>query len=264
MGHGSIVIIRVYYSLYMNQTTWIALGSVFVIGIAVYLYMSGGTPASNSVATSTDAFKVEDMSTKPAAPVVDNTPKPLVGALAPKPIPMNPTTGAPTPVAPAAAAKDTIVTMKTSMGDITIKLYASDSPKTVANFVKLAKEGFYNGTKFHRVIKDFMIQGGDPQSKDDTKMSLWGTGGPGYAFADEFNSHKLVKGSLAMANSGPNTNGSQFFIVTADATPWLDGKHTNFGMVTSGMDVVMKIGTTPTGASDRPVTPVVVNSISVQ
>ncbi|MFC1678411.1 peptidylprolyl isomerase [Patescibacteria group bacterium] len=131
--------------------------------------------------------------------------------------------------------------IKTNHGDITVAFYTDDSPLTVNNFLNLANDGFYNGTRFHRIIKDFMIQGGDPLSKEETKRAMWGTGGPGYKFADEFNNHKLVKGSLAMANSGPNTNGSQFFIVTVDATPWLDGKHTNFGYVTDGMKVAEKI-----------------------
>ena len=130
---------------------------------------------------------------------------------------------------------------KTSLGNITVKFYSEDSPITVNNFLNLAKKGFYNNTKFHRVIKDFMIQGGDPLSKEDSIASRWGTGGPGYKFEDEFNNHKLIRGSLAMANSGPNTNGSQFFIVTADATPWLDKKHTNFGEVVDGIDIVEKI-----------------------
>jgi cyclophilin family peptidyl-prolyl cis-trans isomerase len=150
------------------------------------------------------------------------------------------------------------------MGSITVKLYGSDSPKTVANFAKLVKDGFYDGTRFHRVIKDFMIQAGDPLSKDVTMKSRWGTGGPGYTFADEINTHKLVRGSLAMANAGANTNGSQFFIVTADATSWLDGKHTNFGEVVSGMDVVSKIEGVATEGPDRPVTDVIIESISLK
>ncbi|MFA6382332.1 MAG: peptidylprolyl isomerase [Candidatus Buchananbacteria bacterium] len=154
--------------------------------------------------------------------------------------------------------------IKTSLGNITVKLYNQDAPQTVANFVKLAKAGFYDGTKFHRVIKDFMIQGGDPLSKNDSSKASWGTGGPGYQFADEINSHQLVKGSLAMANSGPNTNGSQFFIVTAEATPWLDGKHTNFGEVTAGLDVVSKIQNVKTEAADRPVTDVTIESIELK
>ncbi|MAG11660.1 MAG: peptidylprolyl isomerase [Parcubacteria group bacterium] len=154
--------------------------------------------------------------------------------------------------------------MKTNQGDITIELFNDKSPKTVENFVKLAKDGFYDGTRFHRVIKDFMIQSGDPQSKDVALADRWGTGGPGYQFADEFNDEKLVRGSLAMANSGPNTNGSQFFIVTLDATPWLDGLHTNFGMVTEGLDVVLGIEKTATGPGDRPLADMLINSIEVK
>src|SRR3989344_1738446 len=122
-----------------------------------------------------------------------------------------------------------VVVLKTNKGDITIELFADKAPKTVENFIKLSGEGFYNETKFHRIIKGFMIQGGDPLTKDDTKMAMWGTDGPGYQFADEINEVKLMRGFIAMANSGPNTNGSQFFIITAEATPWLDGKHTAFG-----------------------------------
>src|SRR5690348_10806873 len=135
-------------------------------------------------------------------------------------------------------------TMVTNHGEIKLELFDDDAPKTVQNFKDLAEKGFYDGLSFHRIIKDFMIQGGCPQGT--------GTGGPGYTFEDEINSHKLVRGSLAMANAGPNTNGSQFFIVTLDATPWLDGKHTNFGQVTDGMDVVDKLEGLPTGAGDKP------------
>ena len=137
-----------------------------------------------------------------------------------------------------------VATMSTNHGDITIELFDADAPKTVQNFKDLAGKGFYDGLAFHRIIKDFMIQGGCPQGT--------GTGGPGYTFEDEINSHKLVRGSLAMANAGPNTNGSQFFIVTLEATPWLDGKHTVFGQVTDGMDVVDKIEGLDTDARDRP------------
>ena len=123
--------------------------------------------------------------------------------------------------------------MKTSEGDITFELFDEDAPKTVSNFKQLAGQGFYDGLIFHRIIPDFMIQGGCPEGT--------GTGGPGYTFEDEFNDHKVVRGALAMANAGPNTNGSQFFIVTADECPWLDGKHTVFGQVTDGKDVVDRI-----------------------
>ncbi|MEK7531684.1 MAG: peptidylprolyl isomerase [Patescibacteria group bacterium] len=150
------------------------------------------------------------------------------------------------------------VLLKTNYGDIGIALFADKAPKTVENFVKLSKSGFYDGTKFHRVIKDFMIQGGDPLSRDDTKKNVWGTGGPGYQFEDEINDVKLVRGVLGMANAGPDTNGSQFFIVTLEATPWLDGKHTAFGKIISGMEVVEKIEGAQTEGSDRPLKPIVI------
>ena len=149
----------------------------------------------------------------------------------------------------------TQATLHTSEGSIEIELFPEDAPKTVANFTKLAGEGFYDGLIFHRVIPDFMIQGGCPQGI--------GTGGPGYQFEDEFNDHKVVKGALAMANAGPNTNGSQFFIVTAEATPWLDGKHTVFGQVTSGQDVVDRISLVERDGRDRPTTPVTIDSVEL-
>jgi cyclophilin family peptidyl-prolyl cis-trans isomerase len=136
-------------------------------------------------------------------------------------------------------------TLHTNHGAIEVELFDDDAPKTVENFRKLAGDGFYDGVIFHRVIKGFMIQGGDPTGT--------GTGGPGYTFEDEINDHKIVRGALAMANAGPGTNGSQFFIVTTDAAPWLDGKHTVFGQVTSGMDAVDSIEGAPTGARDKPV-----------
>jgi cyclophilin family peptidyl-prolyl cis-trans isomerase len=145
--------------------------------------------------------------------------------------------------------------MRTTEGVIIFELFDDDAPKTVANFKKLATEGFYDGLSFHRIIKDFMAQGGCPQGT--------GTGGPGYQFEDEFNDHKVVRGALAMANSGPNTNGSQFFIVTADEAPWLDGKHTVFGQVVEGEDVVDRLNDTPTGGADRPLTPVLISSIEL-
>jgi len=152
--------------------------------------------------------------------------------------------------------------IKTNLGEIKVGFYLEESPLTVNNFLNLAKAGFYNGTKFHRVIKDFMIQGGDPNSKDDD-WSNDGQGGPGYQFQDEINAHKLVKGSLAMANSGANTNGSQFFIVTAESTPWLDGKHTNFGYVIGGLDVVEKIEKVKVNENSHPTEDVIINSIEL-
>lgn len=154
--------------------------------------------------------------------------------------------------------------IKTNLGDITVKFYNADAPKTVANFIKLASEGFYDGLKFHRVIKDFMIQSGDPLTKDNSLKNRWGTGGPGYQFDDEINSHKLVAGSLAMANSGHDTNGSQFFIVTAVSTPWLDGQHTNFGEVISGLEIVKMIANAPTEGPNRPIDDIVINSVELK
>ncbi|HMB79556.1 MAG TPA: peptidylprolyl isomerase [Vicinamibacterales bacterium] len=149
----------------------------------------------------------------------------------------------------------TNATMQTNHGAIEIELFDDDAPKTVENFTKLARDGFYDGVIFHRVIPDFMIQGGDPTGT--------GSGGPGYQFEDEFNDHPVERGALAMANAGPNTNGSQFFIVTADACSWLDGKHTVFGKVTSGMDVVDAIEQVDIGHSDRPREDVHIESLTV-
>ena len=145
--------------------------------------------------------------------------------------------------------------LHTNHGAMEVELFDEDAPKTVENFRKLSADGFYDGLTFHRVIRDFMIQGGCPEGT--------GTGGPGYTFEDEFNQHKVVRGALAMANAGPNTNGSQFFIVTTDAAPWLDGKHTVFGQVTSGMDAVDSIEGTATGARDKPVDDVVIERVEL-
>jgi peptidyl-prolyl cis-trans isomerase B (cyclophilin B) len=145
--------------------------------------------------------------------------------------------------------------MNTTKGAIELELFDEDAPETVANFRKLAGDGFYDGIIFHRVIPDFMIQGGCPEGT--------GTGGPGYTFKDEFNDHKVVRGALAMANAGPNTNGSQFFIVTTQSAPWLDGKHTVFGQVTDGMDTVDAIEGLETDGRDRPVDPPKIESIAL-
>lgn len=151
--------------------------------------------------------------------------------------------------------KEYIANFETNKGNFKIRLFAAEAPKTVNNFVFLSREEFYNGLTFHRIIKDFMIQGGDPSGD--------GTSGPGYQFEDEINDKKLIRGVLAMANSGPDTNGSQFFIVTAEATDWLDGKHTAFGEVIEGLDIVMKIEKTETGENDKPVIPVIINKIEI-
>ncbi len=147
-------------------------------------------------------------------------------------------------------------TLHTNHGAIDVELFADDAPTTVANFLKLAREGFYDGVVFHRVIEGFMIQGGDPTGT--------GMGGPGYQFEDEINRHKVVRGALAMANAGPNTNGSQFFVVTADEAPWLDGKHTVFGRVTNGMDVVDAIEQVDVDHRDRPRDDVVIERVDAR
>lgn len=149
-----------------------------------------------------------------------------------------------------------LVDLETNYGIIKLKLFPDRAPQTVDNFTKLVSKGFYNGLTFHRVIKDFMIQGGDPNGD--------GTGGPGYTFPDEINDLKLIKGRLAMANSGPNTNGSQFFIVTAESTPWLDGLHTVFGEVIEGREVIEKISSAPVDEKDRPVEQVVIEKVIIK
>jgi peptidyl-prolyl cis-trans isomerase B (cyclophilin B) len=149
----------------------------------------------------------------------------------------------------------TSATLETNHGAIGLELFDEDAPKTVENFVKLARDGFYDGVVFHRVIENFMIQGGDPTGT--------GSGGPGYQFEDEINQRPIRRGALAMANAGPNTNGSQFFIVTAEACPWLDGLHTVFGQVTSGMDVVEAISHVDTDMQDRPIGEVRIESVAI-
>ena len=160
--------------------------------------------------------------------------------------------------------KNEVVVMKTSLGEIKLELFADSAPKTAKNFLDLAKKGFYDGTKFHRVIKGFMIQGGDPLSKDDSQKSMWGTGGPGYKFDDELTGkEKYLQGTLAMANAGPNTNGSQFFIVTASPGAQLPPAYTVFGKVVSGLDTALKIENVQTLHGDRPVTDVVIEKVTV-
>lgn len=159
--------------------------------------------------------------------------------------------------------KEKVAVLETNLGTIKFKMFYKDAPKTCANFERLTEKKFYDGIKFHRVIKDFMIQTGDPNSRDDD-WSDDGTGGPGYKFEDEINEHKLVRGAVAMANSGPNTNGSQFFIVTAKETPWLDGKHTVFGKVIKGMDIVDKIGNSETNENDHPLKDIVMEKVYIE
>ncbi|MEA2112413.1 MAG: peptidylprolyl isomerase [Patescibacteria group bacterium] len=155
------------------------------------------------------------------------------------------------------------IILKTNLGDVELELFADKAPKTVENFKKLAQDGFYDGVKFHRVIKGFMIQGGDPLTKDDTNPLTWGTGGPGYSFEDEiYEGNSNAVGSIAMANAGPNTNGSQFFINVADNS-FLDQKHTVFGKVVNGMDIVIQIENVAIGERDVPVEPVIIESVTL-
>ena len=186
-----------------------------------------------------------------ASPIDDTIPFP--------PVPSEP----PEPQKIAAIAQAVRVTLKTSLGDIELELDGEAAPFTVGNFVFLAQQDFYDGTSFHRVIPDFMVQGGDPFSKDPALRERHGTGGPGYQFKDEFNSRKLIRGEIAMANSGPNTNGSQFFILTGEAFPHLDGKHTNFGTVTSGMEVLDAISALELDTRDNPITTVTIEDVVV-
>jgi len=159
---------------------------------------------------------------------------------------------------------NTNVKITTNMGVMEFELFEDLAPETVGNFVKLSKKGFYDGTRFHRIIKDFMVQGGDPLSKDLNEAGSWGTGGPGYTIKDEFSSELShnKKGLLSMANSGPNSGGSQFFITLIE-TPWLDNKHAIFGHITKGGDVLEKIGKVATDAGDRPLEEVVLEKVEI-
>jgi len=181
---------------------------------------------------------------------------------APAPVSSEPITTTNAQTATTNNSKIMQATLHTSMGDITIEFNPS-APNTAANFIKLAQAGYYDGTKFHRVIKGFMDQGGDPLTKDDAASARWGTGGPGYQFADENAAAHNAVGVVSMANSGPNTNGSQFFINAAD-NGFLDGKYSVFAKVTAGLDVVMAINNTPTDSNDRPLTPVVLKSVTLK
>ncbi len=253
----------------MNQTTWIVGGGIVIVAVAMMFYFFSGDGLPKKVVTSPIVANPETMLT-PATSTGDKSESSVPQAVTPKePVP---TTAPAAPktesAAPKAAPLANEVLLKTSMGNITVKLYTQDAPKTTANFTKLAKEGFYNGVRFHRVIKNFMIQSGDPLSKDDSASGRWGTGGPGYQFADEINAQSPIyqrgykHGVLAMANSGPNTNGSQFFIMHADyALPPL---YTIFGEVENGLDVVDAIGNVATKPGDQPVTPVTILSMEVK
>ncbi len=228
----------------MDKTILFALPAALIIAGGAWYFMQGNTVGEETAQTDTYGYNTEGGEEGTASAVAQTS------------------TEAPAPTT-STNNQAMKATFHTNKGDITIE-FMSDTPNTVANFTKLAKEGFYNGTKFHRVIAGFMIQGGDPLTKDDSLMARWGTGGPGYQFADEIgpNNHNVV-GTISMANAGPNTNGSQFFINVADNS-FLDPKHTVFGRVVAGMDVVNAIAAVQVGQADRPVEPVIINSVEVQ
>lgn len=250
----------------MNQTTWIIGGGALIVIAAILLFIFTGNGSSQSSAPTLEKSSPSDATAAPSVavtPAKENT------------APAAPVSGriiesTPMEQHPTSAPKDSVVMLKTSMGEITLRLYQKNAPKTVENFIKLAKSGFYDGVRFHRVIKGFMIQSGDPLSKDDTAQSRWGTGGPGYQFADEIDPNGVLykagykRGILAMANSGPNTNGSQFFIIHQDYP--LPPAYTIFGEVTGGLDVVDKIAMSPTTGSpyDRPLSPITIISAEVK
>jgi len=219
------------------------IGAVILIGGAYY-FLSGSGPTST-------ILPYTDLNVSSSTPVVSPT------ATTTPTTPGQPSTTNPKKVMTA--------TLQTNMGTISIEFYGDKAPQTVANFVKLAGQGYYDGTKFHRVIKGFMDQGGDPLTKDDSKQAQWGTGGPGYTIPDEIDpSVTNTAGTLAMANTGrPNSGGSQFFINAVD-NHFLDGNYTVFGKVTSGMDVVKAINNVPTAPGDRPITPVILQKVTVQ
>jgi len=229
------------------KTNSIILSALFVVLIGGTGYWFSTREASTSPAPPGDAYQAT------------STPQVTV----PNPASSTPTTTTKI-TKPTTNQKIMNATLHTSMGDITIEFSPTGTPNTVANFIKLAQSGFYDGTKFHRVIKGFMDQGGDPLTKDDAKEAQWGTGGPGYKFNDEITANnKNDAGTIAMANSGPNTAGSQFFI-NAVSNQFLNPNYTVFGRVTAGMDVVTAINNTPTDSSDRPLTPVVLKSITLK
>lgn len=251
----------------MNQTTWIVGGGVAVIALAALLYSFSGNDAAPQVIEIDDQVKAVLEATS-TAQIKNN-------ALSPQPMNTESTIVNQEPAKDVSASssalpKSSEVLMKTSMGNITLKLYNKEVPVTTANFLKLTNSGFYDGVRFHRIIKGFMIQSGDPLSKDDSQVSRWGTGGPGYAFDDEIDPTSALyktgykRGVLAMANAGPDTNGSQFFIMHQDYP--LPPSYTIFGEVTSGMDVVDSIATAPNTGSpnNRPLSPITITSVTVQ
>lgn len=237
----------------MNQTAWVVCGGVAVVAIAAALFVFSGKNTSEVVVTDASKNSGASVVIKNAATTTDEA-----------------ITQSPVKKMEANISESTRATLHTNKGDIVVKFYAKDAPNAVANFLKLANEKFYDGVRFHRVIKSFMIQGGDPFSKDDNKIAQWGQGDPGYKFADEINAGSALyqrgykRGVLAMANSGPNTNGSQFFIMHADYG--LPPLYVIFGEVESGLDVIDAIANVPTtgSPSDRPLSPITVTSVTVK
>ena len=247
--------------MHMSQTTAIVGGGIAIIAAAVLLYFLSGDGIPKSAENPFGKVTVEEKTlTIPG----ESAGAPLTET-ATEAIKDNMTTRQ---TAAGTATTQSEVVLKTTKGDITLRLYFADAPKTVENFVKLATANFYNGVRFHRVIKDFMIQGGDPNSKDDSRPQTWGQGGPGYQFADEINPTSALyqkgykRGVLAMANAGPNTNGSQFFIMHKDYP--LPPLYTIFGEVISGIDVVDAIAETPVLPGDRPKEPITIISATVK
>ena len=249
----------------MNQTNWIVGGGMVIVAAALWLYMMSGDGLPKAAPIKSTP-KTEATQTPPALQTENfathTPPKPITTTMTqPEKIETTQTKTETTTTANS-------VILHTSMGNIAVKLYADAAPKAVENFIKLSKSGFYDGVKFHRVIKGFMIQAGDPLSKDDAMVAKWGTGGPGYQFADEINKSSAIyekgykHGVLAMANSGPNTNGSQFFIMAADYP--LPPLYVIFGEVTTGLDVVDAIDGVATDRNDRPLTAVVVTKAEVK
>ena len=247
----------------MSKTFLLIILAVTVLVIGGLWYATSGTPipAGPTAAAATSSLEVtlsqQATSTDPSTPADSNQTMATTT--------LDTATSTPTTTSDIDLTKKYMnATLHTNYGDITIQFLDKGVPNTVANFIKLAGTHFYDGVKFHRVIKGFMIQGGDPLTKDDSQKSLWGTGGPGYTFNDELSADNHDDlGTIAMANSGPNTNGSQFFINVA-ANNFLDTKHVVFGKVTAGMDVVMKISETKTDSNDRPIDPVIINSITLK
>ncbi len=241
----------------MNQTTWIVGGGMLIVVLAAVLYVVSGASPTTTIAVNNDKnlASVASIDADIATATITSMPEEETTV-------SNETEQTKTGVT---SNTSSMLTLSTSMGNITVKLYEADAPNTVANFKKLAGSGFYNDVKFHRVIKGFMVQAGDPNSKDDTLQSRWGTGGPGYKFDDEINPSSALyvrgykHGVLAMANSGPNTNGSQFFIMAKDYP--LPPLYTIFGEVVSGLDVVDAIDAVATDGNDRPLVPVVITSV---